>query len=84
MFIVDTQVTRRGPKRSLTSDQIVDTALDLLDLAEPPSIRGVAARLGVRPNTLYTYFPDRAALERAIIDRLLGLADPALLTGRRS
>lgn len=84
MLSVDAQVTRRGPKRSLTGEQIVDTALELLDASEPLSIRAVAARLGVRPNTLYTYFPDRIALERAIIDRLLGLADPDLLTGRRS
>lgn len=64
----------------------MDTALALLDEAgsEAPSIRGVAARLGVRPNTLYTYFPDRVALERAIVDRLLALADPGSLTGRRS
>ncbi|GAA2964408.1 TetR/AcrR family transcriptional regulator [Actinokineospora diospyrosa] len=75
--------TRPGPKRSLSADQIVDAALALFD-GEAPSIRGVAARLGVRPNTLYTYLPDRAAMERALVDRFLAMADPDLLTGRRS
>ncbi|PPK69726.1 TetR/AcrR family transcriptional regulator C-terminal domain-containing protein [Actinokineospora auranticolor] len=74
---------RPGPKRSLSAGRIVDVALELFD-GEVPSIRGVAARLGVRPNTLYTYLPDRAALERALVDRLLAEADPDLLLGRRS
>jgi hypothetical protein len=38
----------------------------------------------VRPNTIYTYLPDKAALDGAVADRLLELADPAALTGRRS
>ncbi|GLW94877.1 TetR/AcrR family transcriptional regulator [Actinokineospora globicatena] len=74
--------TRPGPKRSLTAEQIVDVALELFD-GEAPSIRGVAAKLGVRPNTLYTYLPDRGAMERALVDRFLAMADPDLLVGRR-
>jgi AcrR family transcriptional regulator len=70
--------------RRFDLDRVVQAALDLLD--EDPSatlsVRGVAARLGVRPNALYTYVADRAALERAVADRLLGEADPALLSGR--
>ncbi|WP_018682435.1 TetR/AcrR family transcriptional regulator [Actinokineospora enzanensis] len=80
---MEEKTTRPGPKRSLSAEQIVTTAMDLFD-GETPSIRGVAARLGVRPNTLYTYLPDRAALERALVDRLLAEADPDLLLGRRS
>ncbi|GLZ39267.1 TetR/AcrR family transcriptional regulator C-terminal domain-containing protein [Actinokineospora sp. NBRC 105648] len=73
---------RPGPKRSLSATRIVDAAMELFD-GESPSIRGVAAHLGVRPNTLYTYLPDRAALERALVDRLLAEADPDLLLGRK-
>lgn len=39
------------------------------------SIRSTAAALGVRPNALYTYVEDRAALERALVEELLGRAD---------
>lgn len=34
--------------------------------ADGLSIRGVAAALGLAPNALYRYFPDRAALEAAV------------------
>nr|WP_260408018.1 TetR/AcrR family transcriptional regulator C-terminal domain-containing protein [Planomonospora venezuelensis] len=57
--------------------------MELLD-EEPsaaPTLRGVAARLGVRPNTLYTYVPDRVALEGVVVEHLLELAGPAALTG---
>ena len=32
------------------------------------SLRNVAATLGLAPNALYRYFPDRAALEAALAD----------------
>ncbi|CRK59832.1 Transcriptional regulator, TetR family [Alloactinosynnema sp. L-07] len=79
---MEDETSRRGPKRSLSADQIVTAAMGMFD-GETPSIRGVAARLNVRPNTLYTYLPDRAALERALVDRLLAEADPDVLVGRR-
>lgn len=67
----------------LTRDQLVDAALGLLDRHGPTglSMRRLADELGVHPNALYTYVADRAALERAIADRLLRLADPSLLDG---
>lgn len=36
------------------------------------SVRGIAARVGVAPNAVYTYFPDKAAVVRALVERLLG------------
>jgi AcrR family transcriptional regulator len=78
---------KRGPARRLDEDRVVDAALEVLDRGGPGAlgIRAVAARLGVRPNALYTYVADRAALERAVAERVLSLADTAMLTapGRR-
>jgi len=72
---------KRGPARSLDEARVVDAALELLDRGGPAAlgIRGVAARLGIRPNALYTYVADRAALERALAERVLSLADIATL-----
>lgn len=36
------------------------------------SMRRLAEALGVMPNTLYTYFPDKAAILDAVLDDLLG------------
>jgi TetR/AcrR family tetracycline transcriptional repressor len=47
---------RRGPRRATTEDEILDVALALLDEggATAVSIRGIAARVGVAPNAVYT------------------------------
>ena len=68
---------RRGPRRALTEDEILDAALGLLDEGGPDaaSVRGIAARVGVAPNAVYTYFPDKAAVIRALVERLLGELD---------
>lgn len=78
----------RGPgrprgERLLSGEQIVETALALLDTHGPAglSMRRIADALGVHNNALYTYVADRAALEAAIVERLLSEADPALLEG---
>jgi TetR/AcrR family transcriptional regulator, tetracycline repressor protein len=65
---------RRGPRRALTEDEILDAALSLLDEGGPAaaSIRGIAARVGVAPNAVYTYFPGKAAVVEALVERLLG------------
>ena len=75
---------RRGPKRSLTVDQVVDAALDVVDEGGPSalSVRAVAARLGVLPNALYTYVDSRAALERELVERVLAESDIDLLAAR--
>ena len=65
---------RRGPQRALTEDQIVDAALALVAEGGTAamSVRGIAARVGVAPNAVYTYFPDKAAVEKGVVERLLG------------
>ncbi|KQX05408.1 MULTISPECIES: TetR/AcrR family transcriptional regulator [unclassified Leifsonia] len=72
---------RPGPERAFTDAQVVTTALNLLDEggADAVSIRRIAARMGVAPNAVYTYFPDKAALLRAVVDRLIGENDTAVL-----
>jgi AcrR family transcriptional regulator len=61
----------------LREDDLLDAALSLLDEGGPDaaSVRGIAARVGVAPNAVYTYFRDRTAVVRALVDRLLGQVD---------
>jgi TetR/AcrR family tetracycline transcriptional repressor len=68
---------RPGPRRALTEGEILDAALGLLDEGGPDaaSVRGIAARVGVAPNAVYTYFPDKAAVVQALVERLLGEVD---------
>jgi TetR/AcrR family transcriptional regulator, tetracycline repressor protein len=65
---------RRGPRRALSQDEILDAAFALLDEggAAAASVRGIAARVGVAPNAVYTYFPDKAAVVAALVERLIG------------
>src|SRR5215212_8349697 len=75
---------RRGPRRALSEDEILDAALDLLDDGGPDaaSVRGIAARVGVAPNAVYTYFPDKAAVVKALVERLLGEVDHDVFADR--
>ena len=75
---------RPGPRRSLTEDEILDAALNLLDDGGPTaaSIRGIAAQVGVAPNAVYTYFPDKAAVVKALVERLLGEVDHGVFADR--
>jgi AcrR family transcriptional regulator len=75
---------RPGPRRALTEDEILDAALSLLDDggADAASIRGIAAKVGVAPNAVYTYFPDKAAVIHALVERLLGEVDHAAFADR--
>jgi TetR/AcrR family transcriptional regulator, tetracycline repressor protein len=65
---------RPGPRRTLTEQTILDAALALLAErgAEGVTVRGIAARVGVAPNAVYTYFPDKAAVLQGLVERLLG------------
>jgi AcrR family transcriptional regulator len=76
-------MARRGPKRTLTVDSVAATALRLLDDEGPSalSVRRVATELGVMPNAIYTYVPDRAGLERAVVELVLSQSDLTLLDG---
>jgi len=73
---------RRGRRRTLSEEEILDAALSLLDAGGPEamSIRAIAARVGVAPNAVYTYFPDKAAVVRSLVERLLGEVDHGVFT----
>jgi AcrR family transcriptional regulator len=75
---------RPGAGRTLTEDEILDATLALLDEGgvAAASVRGIAARVGVAPNAVYTYFPDKAAVLSALVERLLGLVDQDALADR--
>jgi AcrR family transcriptional regulator len=75
---------RPGPRRALTEREILDAALALLDEGGPQaaSIRGIAARVGLAPNAVYTYFPDKAAVVKALVERLLGEVDHGTFADR--
>lgn len=74
---------RPGPKRALSEDGVLDAALALMDADGPAaaSIRRIAGELGVSPNAVYTYFPDKAAIEQALVERLLGEVNRAYPQG---
>jgi AcrR family transcriptional regulator len=67
----------------LTVDSVAAAALRLLDEEGPSalSVRRVATELGVMPNAIYTYVPDRAGLERAVVELVLSQSDLTLLDG---
>jgi TetR/AcrR family tetracycline transcriptional repressor len=75
---------RPGPRRALTENDILDAALSLLDDGGPDaaSVRGIAAKVGVAPNAVYTYFPDKASVVRAVVERLLGGVDHDVFADR--
>jgi TetR/AcrR family transcriptional regulator, tetracycline repressor protein len=65
---------RVGPRRTLSQQVLLDAALRLLAErgADGVSVRGIAAQVGVAPNAVYTYFPDKAAVLQALVEHLLG------------
>ena len=79
-----TTTGRRGPRRALSEAEILDAALSLLDAGGPnaASVRGIAAKVNVAPNAVYTYFPDKAAVLRALVDHLLGEVDHGVFADR--
>jgi AcrR family transcriptional regulator len=60
--------------QGVTRDAILDAALALLDDDGDAGLtmRGLAARLGVTPMSLYHHVTDRAGLLRALSDRVYG------------
>jgi TetR/AcrR family tetracycline transcriptional repressor len=76
---------RSGPRRSLSEDQVLDAAVTLLDRggASAASVRGIAQEVGVAPNAVYTYFPDKSAVVKALVERTFGEIDLGFLAGRR-
>ncbi|WP_214316954.1 TetR/AcrR family transcriptional regulator [Nonomuraea sediminis] len=73
--------SKRGPKRSADPRAVIEAALDLVDGGGLAALtmRALAAKVGLTPGALYTYFPDRAAIVAALVDRLLAEADTAAL-----
>lgn len=60
----------RGPKQTVTVDAVVTAAVALADREgyAKVSIRTVAAELGLRPMSLYTYVPSKDALIVLMVD----------------
>ena len=76
--------SRPGPRRASTEEEILDAALSLLDDGgvDAASVRGIASKVGVAPNAVYTYFADKAAVHKAIVERLLGEVDQGVFADR--
>jgi AcrR family transcriptional regulator len=78
------QRRRPGPKGTLSDQTILDAAQSLLSSggAGAVTVRGIAAQLGVAPNAVYTYFRGKAAVLRALVERLLSEVNLDGLTDR--
>jgi AcrR family transcriptional regulator len=65
---------KRGPKPSLSLDDIVTTAIEIADEegVDAVSMRRIAERLGVGAMTLYTYVPAKTDLLDLMYDRVVG------------
>ena len=74
---VRTATRRPGNRAGLSADQVLDAARSLVgDLGvEALTMRRLADRLGVAPNTLYSHFADKAALVDAFLDSVLADVD---------
>jgi TetR/AcrR family transcriptional regulator, tetracycline repressor protein len=66
--------SRTGRPPRLTSNQVVAAARRIAarDGVERLTMRRLADALGVMPNALYTYFPDKDRILDAVLDDLLG------------
>ena len=66
-----------GPRRSISHADIVGTAYEIMERKgfAAVSIRGVTAALGLTPTAMYTYFPSKNALLRAMVEQLLSTLD---------
>ncbi|HKX15307.1 MAG TPA: TetR/AcrR family transcriptional regulator [Propionibacteriaceae bacterium] len=78
---------RAGQRAGLSSDQILVAARHIADRegVDHLSMRRLSAELGVMPNALYSYFPDKEALLDALLDSLLGeieMPDPTSVEWR--
>lgn len=66
--------SKRGPKPSLTVDQIVSVAMDVADRdgIDAVSMHGVAEELGYSKMALYRYFANKEELLAALVDAAVG------------
>jgi TetR/AcrR family transcriptional regulator, tetracycline repressor protein len=67
-----------GQRAGLTRELVLAAARRIADAegVDRLTMRRLAAELGVLPNALYTYVPDKEALLDALLDDLLGDIDP--------
>jgi AcrR family transcriptional regulator len=64
----------------LTRDEIAVTALRQFDeLATDPTVRGLAAELGVTPTAIYYHYPSQAALFQRVVELVWNQATLGLL-----
>jgi AcrR family transcriptional regulator len=71
------QLPRRGPKHTLTTEQVIAAAVEIADSDQdlaPLSMRRVAESLGVGTMSLYTYVGSREELVEAMLDKVYGEA----------
>ncbi|RFC66884.1 MULTISPECIES: TetR/AcrR family transcriptional regulator [Mesorhizobium] len=66
-----TVTAARGP-RARTRRLILQTAMQLMQQGQTPSVSEVAEAAGVSRATAYRYFPSQAALVQAVVDEGLG------------
>jgi TetR/AcrR family transcriptional regulator, tetracycline repressor protein len=83
--MTSTTTTRRGRPKKLEFDDVVETALAILDAdgIEAVSFRRIAAELGVSHMTLYTYFDSKESLTNAMVARTLEVPALEEAGGRR-
>lgn len=64
----------QGQRAGLTREKVLTAAVELADRdgAAALSMRGLARELGVEAMTLYNYFPNKQAIEDAIVERVVG------------
>ncbi|MGW5573309.1 TetR/AcrR family transcriptional regulator [Nocardia thailandica] len=76
-------VPARGPKPAVTVDEVVAAAIALADREglDKVSVRAVAAELGLRAMSLYTYVPSKESLLVLMVDQV-ARADPPIPAGR--
>ncbi|MDI2028059.1 TetR/AcrR family transcriptional regulator [Saccharopolyspora sp. TS4A08] len=74
---------QRGPRKSLSIDQIVDAAVELADSdgLAAVTMRRLADSLGVSTMSMYTYVPGKAELLDLMLDRLFQQMPRAPLDG---
>jgi AcrR family transcriptional regulator len=83
--MTSTTTTRRGRPKKLEFDEVVDTALAILDAdgIDAVSFRRIAGELGVSHMTLYTYFDSKESLLNAMVARTLEVPALAKVASRR-
>lgn len=66
-----------GQRAGLTREAVLEKAYEMLveEGLDGLTTRGLASRLGVAPNALYSYVSNKSALVDALLDRLLGEID---------